>query len=328
MKTSNLLVILVMGCCFLVFSQKVKGQYIHGRTSVNYDQSTNTVTATSSTQIDYAAQDYYQGYVNIRLTDNSGNTLAVVTRTDTDRDGFVEYSTQFAGGAEGTEYTLKGTHRGRMSIQDPAFNLHYVDYYYFSWYSDVGVEGETVWRYLPFFGRGPRKNRPSSMLTMGNTVGTNIVLPMPQGFSPGPAVWNTLTPAEKKFVIQYTDAAILFYVRSQDALTETQRRFSPSETTNGRGDAWRHAYWSSLMASSIYGEQRAEEYGNAHEDFPGNLPAVRNMDLHNNSVGRQIARDNPGATTQELQNLITLAVQDGRLIWICPGPNCPPPPPS
>lgn len=158
---------------------------------------------------------------------------------------------------------------------------------------------------------------------MGNTVGTDIVLAMPQGFSPGYAAWKTLTPAEKEFVIQYTDAAILFYSRSQEALTEAQSRFSPSELTNGRGDAWRHAYWSAMMASSIYGEQRPGEYGNAHEDFPENPPSLKNMDLYNNSVGRQIARDNPGTTAEELRNLITLAVNDGRLTWLCPGLNCP-----
>lgn len=41
MRTSNLFVILVIGCCFSLCSQEANAQYIHGRTSVDYDEFTN-----------------------------------------------------------------------------------------------------------------------------------------------------------------------------------------------------------------------------------------------------------------------------------------------
>lgn len=37
------------------------------------------------------------------------------------------------------------------------------------------------------------------------------------------------------------------------------------------------------------GSPRAKVWGDVHEDFPGNDPAERCMDLHNNAVGRQAA---------------------------------------
>lgn len=67
-----------------------------------------------------------------------------------------------------------------QAIQDPALNLRYVDYYYFGYNLDMGLEGENVWRFVMFYGRGPRKNWTTQMLTVNSSIDANIALEMPR----------------------------------------------------------------------------------------------------------------------------------------------------
>ncbi len=54
-------------------------------------------------------------------------------------------------------------------------------------------------------------------------------------------------------------------------------------------DAYRHVLWSYLLTQA-YGEEFAEQVGNAHESGDtGNTAAEREMDLHNNAIGRKYA---------------------------------------
>lgn len=53
---------------------------------------------------------------------------------------------------------------------------------------------------------------------------------------------------------------------------------------NGRGDAYRHAYWMALVASETSYDM-AMKFGDAHENYPGNPPLEKEMDLHNNRMG-------------------------------------------
>jgi hypothetical protein len=98
--------------------------------------------------------------------------------------------------------------------------------------------------------------------------------------------YQQLTDAEKDFVKRHPFVAWDFYQAQNEATDEAARRY-PGEFHNGRGDAFRHAYWSALMTQAR-GEPLAREFGNAHENFPGNPPLERAMDLHNNAIGRTI----------------------------------------
>jgi hypothetical protein len=78
-------------------------------------------------------------------------------------------------------------------------------------------------------------------------------------------------------------------------------------------NAYRHALWQATIAGK-HGQQIAHEVGNAHEDNPtidltqryfknnakGLANADQTIDLLNNQIGRQIAKDNPGASMNEL----------------------------
>lgn len=220
-----------------------------------------------------------------------------------------------------------------MSIQDRAIGInYYLDRYNFGWYQVNQNEGQHTWLYYPYFGRGPNTNRPSNWLTMGETVGENIALAMPPNYTPGQDVYNQLSNAEKQFVATHPELAIEFYGDTNEALSEAGSRFTQEELVDGRGDAWRHAYWSALMVktgasfslgSIANGAALAEEYGNARESRPGNNEHAKSMDLYNNSVGRRIAVDNPNATPAQLRDLVTQALNNGDFLVICPGPTCP-----
>jgi hypothetical protein len=80
-------------------------------------------------------------------------------------------------------------------------------------------------------------------------------------------------------------------------------------------DAVRHAYWNALN-SRIVGREMAAEIGTAHEMTTGNYAADEAMDLWNNQVGRAIAAENPGASRGELLQLVTEAVENGRMVVV------------
>lgn len=62
------------------------------------------------------------------------------------------------------------------------------------------------------------------------------------------------------------------------------------ESYNNEGDAFKHCYWQAETALFL-GQRIANWIGVKHEDNnPNNTPAERKMDLHNNEVGRNIAK--------------------------------------
>lgn len=100
------------------------------------------------------------------------------------------------------------------------------------------------------------------------------------------------------------------------AVAEAQRLFGDTASTleDGRGDAFRHAYWNALMTNR-FGEEFAEQFATAHERTAGAATAHA-MDLHNNEMGRSIAAAHPHAGPQELSCLVYNAVNDGRLVYL------------
>lgn len=129
-------------------------------------------------------------------------------------------------------------------------------------------------------------------------------------------VYQHLTPAEKKFVREHPGTAITLYQDAVTASTEARRRY-PHELHNGRGDAFRHTYWSALMTKHV-GESLARKYGYAHEaEAPQDQPRnEREMDQHNNAVGRSIGVENPTASDNVLADAVEQALDSGRLMQL------------
>lgn len=75
--------------------------------------------------------------------------------------------------------------------------------------------------------------------------------------------------------------------------TISQKLFPISHSTDGQGNAFRHALWNCLIlmyCCKISSPEKSfiwtEKITNLHEDLFPNEPLQRKMDLHNNKVGR------------------------------------------
>ncbi|GAB0107846.1 hypothetical protein JMUB6875_68460 [Nocardia sp. JMUB6875] len=105
-----------------------------------------------------------------------------------------------------------------------------------------------------------------------------------------------------------------FYnIKNQAA--DTAVELFPDSVNDGQGDAFRHTYWNALM-SQRFGEDFAKTYATAHEGAPGQPSHREAMDLFNNNLGRQIADQNQGASTDELKDKVKDAINQGRAIVI------------
>jgi len=140
-------------------------------------------------------------------------------------------------------------------------------------------------------------------------------------------VYVNLTPAEKQFIEEHPLAAWHFWQDAAKAIREACRRY-PTEIHNGRGDAFRHAYWSALMTKHC-GPLLASKFGFAHEAVPpgdGEHSVLvgtrclttqprpeREMDQYNNAVGRHIALSNLGAQDGQLAEEVEHALKIGQL---------------
>ncbi|MEO0500546.1 MAG: hypothetical protein AAF205_08330 [Pseudomonadota bacterium] len=96
---------------------------------------------------------------------------------------------------------------------------------------------------------------------------------------------------------------------------EQQKALAMWQGNDGHNDAFRHANWSAQLTRA-FGEEWTVQFTTAHEARPGN-PGIREaMDLYNNSIGIQIAADNPRASAAELADLVAEAVADGETVVV------------
>lgn len=101
--------------------------------------------------------------------------------------------------------------------------------------------------------------------------------------------YSTLTEGEKRYVKRHPVNSYKISECKNKAMTETRKRFGHNGR-NDKSDAFRHCYWSALLAREI-GYQQALEFTKLHESVPGNDLKEKAMDLHNNSVGVDIGRN-------------------------------------
>ena len=99
--------------------------------------------------------------------------------------------------------------------------------------------------------------------------------------------WDSLNEGEKKYILLHPWHADDIEAAANKALSEAQKRFGKGSLHNGAGDAFRHCYWTALLARDI-GKEGALEFTTAHEGKPGNPADEKAMDLHNNGVGADI----------------------------------------
>lgn len=137
-------------------------------------------------------------------------------------------------------------------------------------------------------------------------------------------IWNALTDSEKKLVIRYPFDALKVNTAKNIATNQTEIKLG----RNGLGDksdAFRHGIWNAEMTVLI-GIEKAELFATAHEDkdISGNeadgfsKTAHKEMDLHNNEIGRQIGQKNENLNESEMSDLIYQEINkvNSNFIWL------------
>lgn len=123
-------------------------------------------------------------------------------------------------------------------------------------------------------------------------------------------IWNALTDSEKKLCIRYPFDALKVNTAKNIANSQTEAKFG-FNGLGDRSDAFRHGIWNAEMTVLI-GKEKAELFATAHEDkdVTGNesdgysKTAHKEMDLHNNEVGRNIGENNKEASEEEMADII------------------------
>ncbi|VAW87559.1 hypothetical protein MNBD_GAMMA18-2198 [hydrothermal vent metagenome] len=100
--------------------------------------------------------------------------------------------------------------------------------------------------------------------------------------------YKNLTPQEQQYIRLHPHHVFAIKESKEIAFAETRKRFGQNGR-NDRSDAFRHCFWSAMLARDL-GYQNALQFTNAHESDPRNPPQEKAMDLHNNSVGLSIGR--------------------------------------
>ena len=137
-------------------------------------------------------------------------------------------------------------------------------------------------------------------------------------------IWNVLTDSEKRLCVRYPFDALKVNTAKNIATSQTELKFG----YNGLGDwsdAFRHGMWNAEMTVLI-GKEKAELFATAHEDkdVTGNesdgYPKVvhRDMDLHNNEIGRNIGEKNRDVSEDEMADLIGKDIysETPQFVWL------------
>lgn len=92
--------------------------------------------------------------------------------------------------------------------------------------------------------------------------------------------------------------AILSAYATVKAFSFAQKEYPKTASTNGKGNAFRHAYWCCLImmfCSKISSPEKALDFcqrmTDMHEELFPNEPLETKMDIHNNRVGMRFFMD-------------------------------------
>lgn len=137
-------------------------------------------------------------------------------------------------------------------------------------------------------------------------------------------IWNALTETEKKLLIKYPFAALKVNDAKNIATRQTERKFGHNGLGD-RSDAFRHGIWNAEMTILICAE-KAELFATAHEEkdttgveSDGHTKLEhKNMDLHNNNVGRKIGLAQPDLPEEQMADYIydVIYQENTPFVWL------------
>ena len=137
-------------------------------------------------------------------------------------------------------------------------------------------------------------------------------------------IWNVLTDSEKRLCIRYPFDALKVNTAKNIATSQTELKFGHNGLGD-RSDAFRHGIWNAEMTVLI-GKEKAELFATAHEDkdVTGNesdgypKTAHKDMDLHNDEIGRNIGEENSNASEDEMADIIYQEIYSDttQFVWL------------
>jgi hypothetical protein len=146
---------------------------------------------------------------------------------------------------------------------------------------------------------------------------TTEILVFEQGYR------NQMKNAEKAIFDNLSRFQQLDYLHSAFLAREYSQTYfenTPKVQYNGKGDAYLHCLWNALGASKL-GKNLMKQLTDAHEvpdtGQPANPPLEKSMDLHNNSVGRNLGSQ----TSFMLMMKVKFAIDNGETKYLDPTDN-------
>ena len=121
--------------------------------------------------------------------------------------------------------------------------------------------------------------------------------------------YEQLPPQEQAYLRSNPHHAIILKDVREIAFTETIRLFRRNGH-NDKSDAFRHCFWSAILAGDI-GFDKAKEFTTAHDSSPKNGLDEKRMDLHNNRAGLGIGLAKE--TNASLSTRCKTALRTGKL---------------
>ena len=130
------------------------------------------------------------------------------------------------------------------------------------------------------------------------------------------AVEDTLDEAglnEEEKALVYKDPIAAYNVKEAKEITVEyiDNYYGRENDKDGtQVNAFRHAMWNAIMTDKI-GTEKAKEFADAHEAFSNNPDEHKQMDLHNNELGRSIAMQYAGQGYDVFAEKIIEAINNG-----------------
>lgn len=120
---------------------------------------------------------------------------------------------------------------------------------------------------------------------------------------------------EKSLITRYPFSAFQVWMAKNKAIELTIKYFPKKGHHNNDADAFRHATWSALSTGSI-GAGKTQLFTDSHEEIGIQPLAEKEMDLHNNARGREIAEELKSENKyneQEIVERVLMEIKTGKL---------------
>ncbi len=122
-----------------------------------------------------------------------------------------------------------------------------------------------------------------------------------------------MNKAEAKFCANplHSSSCAKAKAAATDASNQASKKFPRSTLYQGRGDAFRHCYWSARMTIDM-GAKEAQGFGDRHEAYSSGKD--KQMDLNNNATGRTIGSKYP--THRAASSRCEYLAKNGKLVTL------------